>query len=104
MNATATRRARQLQPVNGSVKILRSLGDAGAAWEIEINGKAYYLARTEGGFRLSGWDERHQQVTAYDLPADLSSCDCPDATYRGERPGGCKHRKALAALQVVGRI
>src|SRR5262245_66693325 len=22
-------------------------------------------------------------------------CDCPDATYRGERPGGCKHVAAL---------
>jgi hypothetical protein len=31
----------------------------------------------------------------YDLPRDLSSCDCPDQTYKGERPGGCKHMAAL---------
>jgi hypothetical protein len=31
----------------------------------------------------------------YDLPADLSGCDCPDGTYRGERPGGCRHREGL---------
>jgi hypothetical protein len=41
----------------------------------------------------------------YDLPADLSSCDCPDGTYRGERTGGCRHqqalRQALAARQPV---
>jgi hypothetical protein len=31
----------------------------------------------------------------YRLPADLSSCDCPDHTFREDRPGGCKHRVAL---------
>jgi hypothetical protein len=25
------------------------------------------------------------------------TCDCPDATYQPERPGGCKHVKALRA-------
>jgi hypothetical protein len=38
----------------------------------------------------------------YRLPADLSSCDCPDHTFREDRPGGCKHmvalRQALTAL------
>jgi hypothetical protein len=31
----------------------------------------------------------------YHLPADLSTCDCPDHTFREERPGGCKHMVAL---------
>jgi hypothetical protein len=31
----------------------------------------------------------------YDLPRDLSSCDCPDRVYRGDRPGGCRHMVAL---------
>lgn len=31
----------------------------------------------------------------YDLARDLSACDCADATFAGERPGGCKHRRAL---------
>jgi hypothetical protein len=31
----------------------------------------------------------------HDLPRDLSSCDCPDRTYRPERPGGCRHMQAL---------
>ncbi len=44
------------------------------------------------GFRLTKPDG-----TAYDLPADLSSCDCPDATYHPERPGGCRHQKAMRA-------
>ncbi len=44
------------------------------------------------GFELSvfGTDLR------YDLPADLSSCDCPDQIYREERPGGCRHAGAAA--------
>jgi hypothetical protein len=43
------------------------------------------------GFELSkfGTDQR------YDLPADLSSCDCPDHIYREERPGGCRHMQAM---------
>jgi hypothetical protein len=31
----------------------------------------------------------------YDLPADLSACDCPDGVYRSERPLGCRHRVGL---------
>jgi hypothetical protein len=39
----------------------------------------------------------------YDLPRDLSDCDCPDRVYRPERPGGCRHMAALRqALPTVG--
>jgi hypothetical protein len=31
----------------------------------------------------------------YHLPSDLSNCDCPDHIYREERPGGCRHMRAL---------
>jgi hypothetical protein len=38
----------------------------------------------------------------YDLPRDLSSCDCPDGIYRAGRPGGCRHAAALRqALPLV---
>jgi hypothetical protein len=49
------------------------------------------------GFELSkfGTDQR------YDLPADLSSCDCPDHVYREERPGGCRHMQALRQALVA---
>jgi hypothetical protein len=54
------------------------------------------------GFELSvfGTDLR------YDLPADLSSCDCPDHVYREERPGGCRHMQALrqALVAVVSGV
>jgi hypothetical protein len=48
-------------------------------------------------------------------PADLASydictheqpwkCDCPDATFHPERPGGCKHVAALrAALRAASQ-
>jgi hypothetical protein len=39
----------------------------------------------------------------YHLPADLSSCDCPDHIYREERPGGCKHMVALRQA-LVGMV
>jgi hypothetical protein len=39
-----------------------------------------------------------------DLPADLSSCSCPDHVYRQERPGGCKHMRGLReALLGLGK-
>jgi hypothetical protein len=34
----------------------------------------------------------------YHLPHDLSTCDCPDKTFRDDREGGCKH---MAALRVA---
>ncbi len=43
------------------------------------------------GFRLTKFGGHE----VYDLPRDLSSCDCPDQTYRPERPGGCRHMAAL---------
>jgi hypothetical protein len=43
------------------------------------------------GFRLTKFGGSE----TYDLPRDLSSCDCPDRNYRPDRPGGCKHMVAL---------
>jgi hypothetical protein len=52
------------------------------------------------GFRLTKFGTGE----VYDLPRDLSSCDCPDGTYRPERPGGCKHAVALRqALPAVAK-
>jgi hypothetical protein len=94
-----------LTPVNGSVRVLRPVGTvAPNAGEILINGKPYYFTRHATGYRLTGYDDRKGEVTTYDLPLDLSSCDCPDGTYRGERPGGCKHRRAILAMRRAGKL
>jgi hypothetical protein len=44
------------------------------------------------GYRLS-----KPSGEVYDLAADCSTCDCADATFHPERPGGCKHQRALRA-------
>jgi hypothetical protein len=42
------------------------------------------------GFRLRkfGGEETH------DISRDLLTCNCGDATFRPERPGGCRHQQA----------
>ena len=90
-------------PVKGTVKVLRPAGAVGDVGEVAINGRPYFLAVGETCYTLCGFDARKGEVTAYDLDAALSSCDCPDATFR-PRAGGCKHRKALAALRGVGKL
>jgi hypothetical protein len=52
---------------------------------------AAYVGDRCTGFRLTKFGTGE----VYDLPRDLSSCDCPDHTFRPERPGGCKHMQAL---------
>ncbi|HEX5273017.1 MAG TPA: hypothetical protein VFW33_21115 [Gemmataceae bacterium] len=67
--------------------------------------KAYWLAANYDGERCVGFS----LVTfgggeKYDLPRDLSSCTCPDNTFKPERPGGCRHMQALRqALPTVAR-
>ncbi len=103
--AHATNSRKAVNPVAGSVKLVRPFGEVNDdTAEVLINEKPYYLTRTETGYRLTGYDSRKGKVTTYDLPADLSSCDCPDATWRPQREGGCKHRKALAALRQTGKL
>src|SRR5262245_27488051 len=78
------------EPAHGTVKVLRPVGElAPDLGEIAINGKPYLLALLDTAYRLVGLDEK-RAATCYDLPVDLSSCDCPDAEFRA-RPGGCKH-------------
>ena len=52
-------------------------------------------ANTEHG-NIVGWSlRRFGFAEVYDLPATLDSCDCPDGTFKSERPGGCRHQAAL---------
>jgi hypothetical protein len=102
---TQPRPRKQVKPVRGTVRVLRPVGVVNpTTGEVAINGRAYYLTRHATGYRLTGYDPRERQATVYDLPADLSSCDCPDATFQPEREGGCKHRRSLLALQAAGQL
>jgi hypothetical protein len=63
---------------------------------------AYVVRENLDGVCLVGWSLTKPDGKVYDLPADFSTCDCPDHIYHPERPGGCKHMRAaplaLAAL------
>src|SRR5262245_3733004 len=104
VRASVTALPKAVKPAKCSVKVLRAFSEVNdTTAEIAINGKAYYLSRHATGYRLTGWEPRKAAVTSYDLTLDLSSCDCPDATYR-PREGGCKHAAAVRALQKAGKL
>src|SRR5262249_28033240 len=100
---TTTRRA--LKPVSGTCRWVEFIGadrntpDVGLA---EINGQRYAVGRGRDGTYYTllavGSEADGPDARYYHRPADLSGCDCPDATFRPDRPGGCKHRRALAVL------
>lgn len=113
---TATR---QLPAVEGSVKLLQAIGTVGhpdnRVGEIEITSETkrgpivrrYFVQVHDHGFRLVGWDPKRKESTIYDLPADLSSCDCKDFLTRSDkREDGpsCKHCKALRSLTAKGLL
>jgi hypothetical protein len=98
-------------PVSGVVRLIAPpvapcvLIPGGQAGSVSINGDTYALtfivheAGDVNGYHIV----KDATGSAYDLPADLSTCDCPDATYR-VRPGGCRHAAALRALKAAGKI
>ena len=54
-------------------------------------------------FRQAMGDKLQKFATGeqYTLPATLDDCECGDATWRSERPGGCKHQQALRQALVA---
>ena len=63
---------------------------------LEINGVPYEVEELgDRGFRLYRW--KGAEIKAIDIDAQTWQCDCEDATYRPNRPGGCKHVRALRA-------
>jgi hypothetical protein len=95
--------------VAGTVRILKPIGTVGPienrTGEIAINGKAYSCHCLEFGFSLTTTDTKNQPK-CYELPADLSSCECMDYLSRSDKrqDGRCKHQKALAALVKAGKL
>ncbi|HEX5270546.1 MAG TPA: hypothetical protein VFW33_08680 [Gemmataceae bacterium] len=101
-----------LPPVTVRARLITGLGTfaadllAGAAiLEIEdaTDLKSYWCeANVDRGALLGFRLRRFGSGEVYDLPSTLDSCTCPDATFRGERPGGCRHQRAMrAALATV---
>src|SRR5690349_14876320 len=99
--ATATNSRSRVKPAAGSCRWLTKPNAEQAGGILAINGTAYEVLPLYDGTALVGYRLLKADGRMYDLPADLSRCDCPDATYR-ERE--CKHVKALrAALAALAK-
>jgi hypothetical protein len=94
-NPIKTRKA--TKPATGMARWLTKPNADHAGGVLQINGTGYEVLplfddQSRVGYRLLKADG-----AMYDLTADLTFCDCPDHTFHPERPGGCKHKRALAA-------
>lgn len=99
--SSSQRQVKAARPVTGACRWAVQPTDTHPGCLV-ISGVAYLVYENRHDGILLGYRLNKADGTAYDLPADLSGCDCPDATYR-ERPGGCKHRRSLrAALAALG--
>jgi hypothetical protein len=80
---------------------------------LSINGVGYLVAellcpemQLPLGWTLTRPADKRVDAAAYDVLLHEGEllCSCPDATYRPDRPGQCKHCRALsAALTVLER-
>jgi hypothetical protein len=98
---TATR------PAAGMCRWLTKPNADHAGGVLEINGTAYELLPLYDGEMLVGYRLLKADGAMYDVETAGPhgwTCDCPDATFHPERPGGCKHVSALrAALAALAR-
>jgi hypothetical protein len=93
------------RPVSGKCRWLSKPNAKHEGGVLEINGTPYEVLPLYDDERLVGYRLLKGDGTMYDVGTAEThgwTCDCPDATYHPERPGGCKHcsalRAALAAL------
>ena len=102
--ATITRSRKPVKPVSGTCSWLSKPNRHHQGGVLEINGTAYTVdAIFDDEDRLIGHRLCKADGGMYDIDRATGRCDCPDATFRPDRPGGCKHSKALqAALRAVG--
>jgi hypothetical protein len=112
-SANPIRHRRPLQPVQVlAVRCDASIGDLIAGHAVlsiargdhtDLDVRLYWVkAHLDPDGRVTGFElSKFGTGQRYDLPADLSSCDCPDRVYREERPGGCRHMQALRQALVA---
>jgi hypothetical protein len=93
------------KPASGTCRWVLPLGETGAG-VLEIrNGRQAALYevvafREHGaivGYRLQKVTGGREALYDIDTRVEPWRCDCPDATFHPERPGGCKHVLALKA-------
>lgn len=105
MAAAAKRKAAKVEAVNPEVE-LREYDHATGTGVLVIDGVEYTMSLIRAltgrkiGMRLVRLGEDgEEKVYDVDFTVEPWTCDCADATYRPERPGGCKH---LVALRKAG--
>jgi hypothetical protein len=77
--------------IDGAAVLSISTGD-----DTDLDEMAYWLTALYDGDRCAGFRLiKFGTGDVYDVPRSLDACTCADATYRPERPGGCKHQQAL---------
>jgi hypothetical protein len=116
---TMTKTRKPVKPVSGNARWIGGapsqarLDDGDAILQITVAGKEpgfYHVETNRDGDKVRGYRlikiDALEKAATYDveLHDDGSlTCDCPDAT-NVDRPGGCKHVKALrAALAACGK-
>ena len=106
-NPINTRQA--TRPASGLCRWLSKPNADHSGGVLQVNGTAYELLplfADADGKVLVGYRLLKADGTMYDVDTTQEPwrCDCPDATYHPERPGGCKHATALrAALSALAK-
>ena len=96
----------KVKPASGSCRWVLPIGEVGTG-VLAINGTNYTLTTLRDQTGIVGYHLVKSDGTTYDVCTSEEdwTCDCPDATFHPERPGGCKHVAALrAALKVAGQL
>jgi hypothetical protein len=105
-NPIKTRNA--TRPATGLCRWLSKPNAEHAGGVLAINGTAYEVLPLYDGEALVGYRLlKVDSLAMYDVDTTREPwrCDCPDATFHPERPGGCKHVQALkAALRAAGLL
>ena len=92
----------KVKPASGSCRWVLPIGEVGTG-VLAINGANYTLTVLRGPNGIDGYRMVKADGTAYDIGTSEErwTCDCPDATFKPDRPGGCKH---IAALRVALKV
>lgn len=96
----------KVRPASGKCRWVVPIGETGAG-VLAINGTDYVVTVLRDQSRVLGYRlTKPADMAFYDICIQGTpwKCDCPDATFHPERPGGCKHVAALrAALAAAGQ-
>jgi hypothetical protein len=105
-NPIKTRKA--TRPATGACRWINKPNAHHEGGVLAINGRPYEILPLYEGEALVGYRLlKAGATTMYDVDTTQAPwrCDCPDATFHPERPGGCKHVQALkAALRAAGLL